>query len=188
MEPALKHFSRARRTIPSRPGQSGYILLVVLVALLLMLLGFLFFMRGTFSDAHMTGNVVQRYKDAQASDIALQVLDQKILNASNGSPLEITAAGKSWYRNVATGTPAPTASYWSSCVGAAAGSNCAQLSLPPGVFYTAYAVVQPTGRTDAYACQVTGYTAVYYDLFIHTVEQNGNTSADTESVYKLCVP
>ena len=187
MEPALKHFSRARRTIPSRPGQSGYILLVVLVALLLMLLGFLFFMRGTFSDAHMTGNVVQRYKDAQASDIALQVLDQKILNASNGSPLEITAASQPWYRNVAPGTTAPTAAYWSSCLNGPSGSNCGQVSLPNGVLYTALAVVQPTGRTDPYACQVSKYTAVYYDLFIHTVEQNGNTSADTESVYKLCV-
>lgn len=178
---------RATWSAPARDRQAGYILLVVLVALLLMLLGFLFFMRGTFSDAHMTGNVVQRYKDAQASDMALQIMSDTIAKASNGSPLEITAASQPWFRNVAPGTTAPNAAYWSSCVGGATGSNCGQVSLPTGVPYTALAVVQPTGRTDPYACQISKYTAVYYDLFIHTVEQNGNTSADTESVYKLCV-
>ena len=184
----LNAFSRARLAVPRRESQTGYILLVVLVALLLMLLGFLFFMRGTFSDAHMTGNVVQRYKDAQASDMALQIMSNKISQASSGSPLEITAASQPWYRNVAPGTAAPTAAYWSSCLNGSSGSNCWQVPLPNNIPYTALAVVQPTGRTDTYACQVTGYTAVYYDLFIHTVEQNGNTSADTESVYKLCVP
>ena len=184
---SLKALHRATWSAPPRNGQAGYILLVVLVSLLLMLLGFLFFMRGTFSDAHMTGNVVQRYKDAQASDMALQIMSDTIAKASNGSPLEITAVSQPWFRNVAPGTTAPTATYWSSCVGGATGSNCGQVSLPPGVPYTALAVVQPTGRTDPYACQISKYTAVYYDLFIHTVEQNGNTSADTESVYKLCV-
>lgn len=183
----LNALRRTHWSAPPRDGQVGYILLVVLVALLLMLLGFLFFMRGTFSDAHMTGNVVQRYKDAQAGDLALQIMSSKIAQASNGSPLEITAASQPWYRNVAPGTTAPTAAYWSSCLNGPSGSNCGQVSLPNGVLYTALAVVQPTGRTDPYACQVSKYTAVYYDLFIHTVEQNGNTSADTESVYKLCV-
>lgn len=176
---------RASWTVPPRKNQTGYILLVVLVGLLLMLLGFLFFMRGTFSDAHMTGNVVQRYKDAQASDMALQMLDNTIAATSGGRPLEITAANQPWYRAVSPGTGAPGPTYWSSCLGAASGSNCGQISLPNGG-YTALAVVQPTGRTDPYACQVSGYTAVYYDLFIHTTEQNGNTSADTEAVYKLC--
>ena len=184
---SLNALRRTRWSTPHRDSQAGYILLVVLVALLLMLLGFLFFMRGTFSDAHMTGNVVQRYKDAQASDMALQIMSNTIAQASNGSPLEITAASKPWYRNVSPGTAAPTAAYWSSCLNGPSGSNCGQVPLPNGVPYTALAVVQPTGRTDTYTCQVTGYTAVYYDLFIHTVEQNGNTSADTESVYKLCV-
>lgn len=184
----------ARLQSRHRSRQGGYVLLLSLITLLVIFLGFLYVLHGTFSDAQMTGNAVQRSKDMQASDLALRTLDHQIAQAaSGGQALELAATSQPWWRAVPPGTAAPTAAYWGSCVGASNPANQCEQVTPPGGGslpgnYQALAVVQPTGRTDSYSCQIAQYTAVYYDIFIHTAEPNGKTAADTETVYKLCVP
>ncbi len=181
-----------------RRRQRGYVLFVSLIALLVLYLGFLYFIHGTLSDAQLTGNAVQRSKNLQASDLALRAVMQQIDQiAASGQMLEISATSQAWWRAVNPGTAIPDATYWSQCAQSTdPTARCEQVAAPtgsslPGHYadqYQSLAVVQPTGRFDSYSCQIPQYTAVYYDIVIHTAEANGRTAADTETVYKLCVP
>ncbi len=181
-----------------RRRQGGYVLFVSLIALLVLYLGFLYFIHGTLSDAQLAGNAVQRSKNLQASDLALRAVTQQINQvAAGGQMLEIAATSQPWWRSVNPGTTLPDATYWSQCAQSTdPTARCEQVAAPtggslPGTYanqYQSLAVVQPTGRFDSYSCQIPQYTAVYYDIVIHTAEANGRTSADIETVYKLCVP
>uniref|UniRef100_E6PLY5 Tfp pilus assembly protein PilX n=1 Tax=mine drainage metagenome TaxID=410659 RepID=E6PLY5_9ZZZZ len=198
---ALNH--RAQR----KPEQ-GFVLLLTLITLLVLLFGVLFTMRGTLLQTAMTGNTMQRQKDVQASDLALRQVQQAIIQTANSAgdvPLEIAATGKAWFyippNNGSvwpvpgTGTGAP-ATYWQTCQGNGTCDTVANVAsvispappaLPGG--YTALATVVPTNQpTDAYSCGNTGFTATYYDIFLHTQEANATTAATTETVFKLCTP
>lgn len=59
--------------------------------------------------------------------------------------------------------------------------------MPSDVTQSAWLFVEPTGRVDPYACSTQGFTAMYYDVWIHTLDQRGNLSADIEGIYKLCI-
>lgn len=185
--------------LTTRHKQRGESLLFTLVTLLILLLGFLYTMRHTLLDISLTGNNLQRQKDVQVSDVALRNLEQQIAAVYSSQPLEISASTQAWYRDVAPGTPfpggpgsgaAPSASYWASCVGSSSASaRCGVVSVASGstvLPYTAMAVVQPTGRTDANACGLPQFRAIYYDIFLRVTETSGATSAVTETVYKLC--
>ena len=85
-------------------------------------------------------------------------------------------------------TDAANPGYWKSCLGNTTASlRCASISLPSAAGYTALALVQPTGHTDASQCPIPGAVPRYYDVFIHISEVSGMTSATTETIYKLCV-
>lgn len=168
--------------------QAGNILLTTLIVMLLVFLGFLYMARDTLVDTQLTGHMSARQKAIQAGDLALRMLEESILSASAGQPLEIAAAGQPWYRPVPPGQSGPDLNYWAHCQGASPPANCGVVSLPPGVPYSAYAVVQPTGRTDDFSCGLSQYKALYYDIFLHLVASSPqSTAADTETVYKLCV-
>lgn len=175
----------------SSRGERGYVLLLALIALVVLLLGALFTMRTTLLQTAMTGNTMQRQKDVQGSDLALRLVEQLIVQtsqAANGQALEYSASGKSWFYVPATTpwTPPTYSGYWSTCSSSSSTAPCDSVSnMPTG--YSASFVVVPTNQpTDPYACQSTGYTAVYYDIFIHTSEASGATGANTETVFKLC--
>ncbi|SCC91810.1 conserved hypothetical protein [Thiomonas sp. X19] len=191
-----------------RKPQQGFVLLLTLITLLVLLFGVLFTMRGTLLQTAMTGNTMQRQKDVQASDLALRQVQQAIIQTANNAgdvPLEIAATGKAWFYippnngsvwpAPGTGTGAP-ATYWQTCqasgtcdtvANVASVINPAPPALPGG--YTALATVVPTNQpTDAYSCGNTGFTATYYDIFLHTQEANATTAATTETVFKLCTP
>ncbi|MDE1953904.1 MAG: hypothetical protein KGL51_12285 [Betaproteobacteria bacterium] len=196
---ALNH--RAQR----KPEQ-GFVLLLTLITLLVLLFGVLFTMRGTLLQTAMTGNTLQRQKDVQASDLALRQVQQAIIQTANSAgdvPLEIAATGKAWFYippNTGTVWPVPgtgsAATYWQTCQSAGTCDTVAHVAtvispappaLPDG--YTALATVVPTNQpTDAYSCGNTGFTATYYDIFLHTQEANATTAATTETVFKLCTP
>ena len=198
-----------RRAAPSprRPGQQGFVLLLTLISLLVLLFGVLFTMRGTLLQSVMTGNTLQRQKDVQASDLALRQVQQAIIATVQGAgdvPLEIAGNGKAWFYIPGGTTPWITpgaagttnAGYWSNCVAA---KTCDTLSnvvaavnpVPPPLpgSYQAWVTVVPTNQpANSYACGTTGYTASYYDIFLHTTEANGTTAANTDTVFKLCTP
>lgn len=190
----------------SRRTERGYVLLLTLITLVVLLFGVLFTMRGNLLQSVMTGNTVQRQKDVQASDLALRQVQQAIIQTASGAgdvPLEIAASGAPWfYIPPNTGNPwtppgsssAPT--YWQNCQTA---KTCDTLShvaavitpavpaLPSG--YTTLVTVVPTNApVDTYSCGNTGFTATYYDIFLHTQEANATTAINTETVFKLCTP
>jgi len=193
------------RPVARRP-ERGYVMLLTLITLLVLLFGVLFTMRGTLLQTAMTGNTMQRQKDVQASDLALRLMQQTIIQTAQSAgsvPLEIAANGKAWfYIPPNTGSPWPVpgtgtaATYWQTCQAASTCDTVANAassvtppppSLPAG--YTALVTVVPTNQpADAYSCANTGYTANYYDIFLHTVEANGTTAANTDTVFKLCTP
>lgn len=176
-------------------GQRGDILLVTMVFLLLALLAVLTAMRSGIVDTQLAGNNLARQRDVQVADIALRQIESQINSASAGMPLETSASTQPWYRDVSAGAAAPTAAYWNDCLGnSAAASRCGSLAVTIGgsaLPYTAYAVVQPTGRSDGTACTLgtSGqFTANYYDVFIHVAEANGATAVNTETIYRICAP
>lgn len=176
----------------TRIHQRGETLIFTLLILMVVMLSFMYLMRGVMSDTLMTGNNLARQKDVHVADIAMRNVEQSIFLAYGGSPLEYSALSSAWYRDVPNGTASPDASYWASCSGnASAALRCAPVTLNFGAAvlpgYTALAVVQPTGRTDPYTCNLTQFLAVYYDVYIHTTESSGATAATTHTVYKLCV-
>ncbi|MDD4885704.1 MAG: hypothetical protein PHO64_02130 [Thiomonas sp.] len=190
----------------TRRDEGGYVLLLTLITLVVLLFGVLFTMRGTLLQGVMTGNTVQRQKDVQAGDLALRQVQQAIIQTASGAgdvPLEIAANGASWFYlppNTSSPWAVPGSSaastYWQSCQAA---KTCDTLSnvasaispAPPAIAagYTALVTVVPTNLpTDAYSCGTTGFTANYYDIFLHVQEANGQTGVNTESVFKLCTP
>ncbi len=191
---------------PTRRKEGGYVLLLTLITLVVLLFGVLFTMRGSLLQNVMTGNTAQRQKDVQASDMALRQVQQAIIQTASGAglvPLEIAASSKPWFyvpTNTSGPWPVPGSSaaptYWQNCQAAntcdtlsnvAASISPAPPVLPGG--YTALVTVVPTNLpVDAYACGTTGFTATYYDIFMHVQESNGTTAANTESVFKLCTP
>lgn len=177
----------------SQRRERGDILLVTLIFLLVSLLAVLTAMRTGLVDNLLTGNNLARQKDVQVGDIALRMIESQINATSAGMPLETSAANQTWYRDVAAGTAAPDATYWANCLGNSAASlRCGSLTLTLGTTtlpYTAYAVVQPTGRIDSTACTLGSsgqYTADYYDVFINVQESNGATVVNTETIYRIC--
>jgi len=171
-----------------RQRQRGAVTLFALIALLLMFLGALYTFRGVLLDTSLTDKAAARQKDVQASDLALQWLTKQIIATSQGSPLETTASGQTWFLSAQPGgAVTPTAAYWSACEQApSATQTCAQVAMPSGVPQSAWVFAQPTGRTDAYACNTPGFVAIFYDLWVHTVDPRTGVAADTESLYKLC--
>jgi Tfp pilus assembly protein PilX len=174
-----------------RPGrQHGDILLFTLVLLLLLLLGALVAMREGLTNTWLNGNTLVRQKNVHVSDAALRAVEQTIQTASNGQPLELMAANQQWYRDVVTGTAAPTDSYWDSCAtSSSVTARCASTSVSVGgtsVPYTVLYVVQPTGRSDPTCKFSTQYRAFYYDVFVRVKEANGSSAATTESIIRLC--
>lgn len=171
--------------------QNGEALLLTLLVLLVMYLAFLYVMRNVMSSSQMAGNNLTRQKNVQVTDIALRNLEQRIFDTYGDQPLEQTGVTQPWYRTVAANTSIG-ASYWNNCLGNSdSTARCGTISVAVGstnLSYTAYAVVQTTGRNpDPYACNLQNFSAYYYDIFIHVVEASGVTSATTEMVYKLCV-
>ncbi len=189
-----------------RKPQQGFVLLLTLITLLVLLFGVLFTMRGTLLQTAMTGNTLQRQKDVQASDLALRQVQQAIIQTANSAgdvPLEIAATGKAWFYippNTGSVWPVPgtgtAATYWQSCQGSGTCDTVANVAkvispTPPPLAngYTALVTVVPTNQpTDAYSCGNTGFTATYYDIFLHLQEANATTAATTETVFKLCTP
>ncbi|MHB8409463.1 MAG: hypothetical protein ACYDHY_15450 [Acidiferrobacterales bacterium] len=171
--------------VPARARGSA--LLFVLAALLIIALGTLFTLRGVLTDASLSGRFSARQKNIPASDLALQWLVSQIEAQASEQPLEIDAVGKPWFLSSPLTAP-PSAQYWTSCANTATSTDtCAAVPLPSGVPQSAYVFAEPTGRVDAYACNTSKLEAIYYDLWVHTVDDNGAVATDTESLYKLCV-
>jgi Tfp pilus assembly protein PilX len=178
---------------PAPRSQRGDILLVTMVFLLVCLLGLLVSMKDGVVQTTMTGNHLARQKDVQVADIALRALENQLTTYSGGQDLKLSAAGQPWWRDVAGSTLAPAGTYWDSCLGNANTTlRCGSITVAVNgnnLPYTAYAVVQPTGRWDTTSCDLGAqgqFTAVYYDVFMHLKESNGATAVDTETVYRLC--
>lgn len=178
---------------PFTPGprrHRGEVLFITIVLLLVIFLGFLYMTRQLMTQAQLAGNTVASQRNAQVADLVLRRIDNIITTSNGGMPLELAMAGQAWYRQVTAGTAAPNAAYWRSCLGNSdAALRCGSLpvnldttSLP----YSSLVVVQPTGRTDQFACGMSLFRAVYYDVYIQVSEQNGATAAVTHSVYRLC--
>ncbi len=191
------------RTRHRRAAQNGYVLLLTLISLLVLLFGVLFTMRGTLLQSVMTGNTLQRQKDVQASDLALRQVEQAIVTTVQGAgdvPLDVAAASKKWFYTppgpgawAAPGDPTGvTAGFWATCLG---NGNCDTLANVVGTVAAPLSgdpilvTVVPTNQPpNQFACGTTGFTASYYDIFLHTAEANGTTAANTETVFKLCTP
>lgn len=173
-----------------RHRQRGAITLFALVALLLIFLGALYTFRGSLLDTSLTDKASARQKDVQVSDLALQWLTQQMVSTSQGSPLETMATTQPWFLPAqASGAVTPTPAYWSACEQQSTKTQtCAQAVMPSGVPQQAWVFVQPTGRTDPYGCNTSGFVALFYDVWVHVVDPRTNVAADTESLYKLCVP
>ncbi len=177
-------------------NQQGSVLLFSLVVLLLMFLGALFALRGELTDTSLTDHFSERQKNILASDLALQWVANQINSVGSSRFLEISATNQSWFLNVQPANAVtPTPSYWSTCMSSSTSTDtCAQAKLTTTTTpsaatptQTAWVFVQPTGRTDASACNTQGLTAVYYDIWVHTIDARSQVRTDTESVYKLCV-
>ena len=179
---------------PRAPGagasrQRGAILVYALIALLLIFLGALFALRGGLTDTGLTDRFSERQKNTQASDLALQWISTQIGTTGATSPLEVSATSQSWYLNVSPANAVtPTPDYWLTCINKPTSTDtCAKATMPSGATQTAWVFVQPTGRTDTSACNTQGLTAVYYDVWVHTLDARGQVGTDTEAVYKLCI-
>lgn len=175
----------------NRKAQSGEALIFTLLAVVVIFLGFLYAMRNVMSNTTMTGNNLTRQKDIQVADIALRNLQQMIGDAYGDIPLEQSGANQAWWRVVAANTAVPT-TYWASCLGnSSTASRCGAIPVSVGTTnlnYTAFAVVQTTGRApELHSCPLDDFAAYYYDIYIHVVESSGVTSATTETVHKLCI-
>jgi len=174
----------------SRHRQRGETLILTLGILVVLLLGFVYVSRHIMYDAVMAGNNLTRQKNVQVADVAMRNLEQLIFNVYADQPLEQTGVAQPWYRVVPANTSIPDG-YWNSCLGASAANRCGSVPVTvngTALPYTAQVVVQTTGRQpDPYACNLQNFSAYYYDVYIHTVEASGVTSATTETVYKLCV-
>jgi len=170
----------------------GETLILTLVTLLVLCLGFLYTLRTVSFDAQIAGNTLARQKDTQVADIALRTVESMIQQVYGAQPLEVSATGQSWWRAVPPGSAAPTASYWTGCASSSNSTQrCAALTVnvtvPSGTLaYNVLAVVQPTGQTDAYACGLSQYRALYYDIFLNVAEPNGVTSSTVETIYRVC--
>jgi Tfp pilus assembly protein PilX len=174
-------------------AQRGDIMLVTMVFLLVCLLGLLVSMRDGVVQTVMTGNHLARQRDVQVADVALRTLENQMSIYSGGQDLKLSALGQAWWRDVPAGTLAPSGTYWDSCLGSSdTTARCGSVTVAVNgttLPYTAYAVVQPTGRYDSTSCDLGTqgqFTAVYYDVFVHLQESNGTTAVDTETVYRLC--
>lgn len=179
-----------RRPLSAPRRQRGEIVLVTLVFLLVCLLGLATAMRDGVVNTMATGNNLARQKGVQVADIALRQVEARILDAYGGMPLQLGAASQPWWRDVPAATAAPAPAYWDRCLGNSdATLRCASIAVTVdgrALPYTAYAVVQPTGRSDSTSCSLAQYTAVYYAIHLHVKESNGATAVDTETVYRLC--
>lgn len=171
--------------------QRGDALLLILLTLLVLGLGLMLAMRRGLTDARLAGNHLAKHKATQVSDLALYQLETTLqaFGSIHPEPLEFSATGEPWYRDVPAGTAPPDAAYWKSCLKQTApAGRC--LSLPVGASapgFSALAVVQPTNRRDTTTCEGAGHQlAVYYALHLHVLEAGG-TSSDIETVYKLCM-
>lgn len=190
-------FQPHRRTAPR--AQRGYVLLLTLITLVVLLFGVLFTMRGTLLQTVMTGNTAQRQKDVQMGDLALRLMQQNILTASNqgAQPLENAVLSPNtapWFfvppasaltcgGNTRWCEPDPA--YWARCSPTSSTQFCWALpNMPAG--YSAKTVVVPTNLPPVGAC-ANGQTDKYYAIFLHIVEPNGKTSANTQTVFRLCV-
>lgn len=164
-------------------------LLFALIALLIMFIGALFTFRGAMMDTSLTDKFSQRQKNVQASDLALQWVANQIAVQGSAQPLEVAAVGQPWYLNVPPAQAiTPTPAYWSTCMASpTATDTCGQVTLANHAPQQSWAFVEPTGRIDPYACHVQNMTALYYDVWVHTVDPRTNVAADVESIYKLCV-
>lgn len=192
---ALTH-SAPRRT------ESGYVLLLTLITLVVLLFGVLFTMRGNLLQSVMTGNTAQRQKDVQMGDLALRLMQQNILNATSQGTQTLESAslgtGAPWFfippssQLTCNGNTAwcnPNAAYWASCSSTSTSKFCWSLPNMPGG-YTASTVVVPTNLPPGGLSACGGdpsLTAKYYAIFLHIIEPNGMTSADTQTVFRLCV-
>lgn len=185
----MEQLTRQHRRASARRAQSGSILLFTLIALLLMFLGALYTFRGAMLDTGLTDKAAARQKDIQVSDLALQQITNTMLTTSAGSVLETSASGQPWFLSTQpSGATTPNAAYWQTCIASPSSTQtCAPISLPTSVPQQAWGFVQPTGRTDVYACHTQGLTAVFYDIWVHVVDPRTHVAADTESLYKLCV-
>ncbi len=188
------------------PRARGFTLLIVLVALTMLLFGALIVMRGMFVQVATLGNIAQHQRDVQSGDLALRQAEQAVIQTAQSGgdiPLELSASSKSWFYVPGTSPWAPpgasggaNAGFWSTCQGNGTCDTLADMvstvspapsALPGGA--NALVVVVPTNLpTDAYSCGNTGFTATYYDIFLHITEASGVTSANTETVFKLCTP
>lgn len=177
-----------------RGQQDGYVLLLTLITLLVLLFGILFTMRGTLLQTEMTGNTLQRQKDVQASDLALRIMQQTILSTTQQGTqsLEAAANGQPWFFTpsvTSTPWPAPDPNYWASCSATSSSKPCGTVpGMPLG--YTGQVIVVPTNLPPGGPSACGGnpnLTARYYAIFLHTIEPNGQTSATTQTVFRLCI-
>jgi Tfp pilus assembly protein PilX len=179
----------------SKAPQRGEVLILALLVLLVLYLGFLYTMRGVMLDAKVAGSALGQQKAAQASDVAFRQIENLMYTAYGGQALEFTAVNQSWYRDVAVGTAGPDGDYWDTCINNAssttATTRCGSVTVKidsTSLPYTAYFVVQPTGRVDKYAnCPSDKLSATYYDVFLYLTEAAGGSGVTTETVMKLCV-
>lgn len=179
---------------PRYRAQRGSVLLYSLIVLLLIFLGALFTLRGVLTDTSLTDRFSERQKNILASDMALQWVVSQIQSAGTAQPLEISAQGQPWFLAVQpVNAVTPGVPYWATCMSNSTSTDtCAQATLAATgaavqPTQTAWVFVQPTGRTDSSACNTTGLTAIYYDIWIHTIDARAQVATDTESVYKLCM-
>ena len=169
-------------------GQRGSVILVSMVILVLIALGALYTLRGVVQDTALADRFAQRQQSIQASDFALQWITNQVTQLGQTQMLEVSAAGQPWYQPTAGFTSFPGNSYWGRCIaGNSASGKCASVPMPASVGKQAWAFVEPTGRVDPYACSTQGFTAVYYDIWIHLLDPRTNLSTNVESLYKLCV-
>jgi len=144
----------------------------------------------------MTGNTLQHQKNLQASDMALRMIEDTIYATSSAAgliPLELAAgAGQPWYYTPPTSPwTVPATGFWSTCI---ANGQCGSLANVPGGYQVNFVVVPSNLPVDKFNCPVTTQVAMFYDIFINTMEPNfsslgtaATTSSVTESIYKLCV-
>lgn len=202
----ILHTHRAART------QAGMATLLVLVSLLVLFIGALFAFRADLTDTGLTDHFSQRQQAVISSDLALQWIATQMLDQSGGEALEVTGAGQPWFLSnppnpsnggawppanwqactpgdtSSTAPVCPAPSYWSSCIaGNSTTDTCASVPMPASTGKQAWGVVIPTGFSDPYACATQGMVAMYYDIWTHVVDPRTQVSADSESLYKLCV-
>jgi Tfp pilus assembly protein PilX len=165
-------------TPPILQREQGYVLLLTLIVLVVLLFGVLFVTRGDLLQTAMTGNTVQRQKNLQIGDMALQQVRSAIVQTACGGnqntcqQLQNTAQGKPWFPVTDAGSAlpwsgtTPTQAFWTSCL---ANSTCDTLThiqssvlgnlnpapaAIPGSSNILVAVVPTTLPADPSACYV----------------------------------